>query len=97
MSGRLGVASAWSVAATIATSGALEALATQRTADSVRGLLDLAPQRATRVLPDGREDTVDTESLAVGDVILVRPGGRVGADGVAVGGASELDQAVSRA
>jgi hypothetical protein len=44
-------------------------------------LLDLAPQRATRVLPDGREDTVDTESLAVGDVILVRPGGQVGADG----------------
>jgi heavy metal translocating P-type ATPase len=75
-----------------ATSGALEALATQRTADSVRGLLDLAPERATRVLFDGREDTVDTASLAVGDVILVRPGGRVGADGVVVGGVSEVDQ-----
>ncbi|CAM5570159.1 Heavy metal translocating P-type ATPase OS=Streptomyces alboniger OX=132473 GN=CP975_30125 PE=3 SV=1 [Streptomyces alboniger] len=35
-----------------ATSGALEALATARTADSVRGLLDLAPATATRQAPD---------------------------------------------
>ncbi|MEK8169741.1 hypothetical protein NKH77_07860 [Streptomyces sp. M19] len=34
-----------------ATSGALEAVATARTADSVRGLLDLAPATATRLLP----------------------------------------------
>jgi hypothetical protein len=43
-----------------ATSGALESLATQRTADSVRGLLDLAPEQATRLLLDGREDALDT-------------------------------------
>ncbi|MCZ0991362.1 hypothetical protein O1M54_48055 [Streptomyces diastatochromogenes] len=41
-----------------ATSGALEALATARTADSVRGLLDLAPVTATRLRADGREETV---------------------------------------
>jgi heavy metal translocating P-type ATPase len=76
-----------------ATSGALESLATQRTADSVRGLLDLAPEQATRLLPDGREDALDTASLAVGDIILVRPGERVGADGEVVAGASEVDQA----
>ncbi|WP_248844837.1 heavy metal translocating P-type ATPase [Streptomyces griseorubiginosus] len=75
-----------------ATSGALEALATARTADSVRGLLDLAPTMATRVTHDG-EETVPTAELAVGDVLLVRPGERIGADGVVVDGASEADQA----
>ncbi len=76
-----------------ATSGALEALATARTADSVRGLLDLAPTTATRLLDDGTEETVATEDLAVGDTILIRPGERVGADGRVLDGASEVDQA----
>ncbi|KMS77662.1 metal ABC transporter ATPase [Streptomyces leeuwenhoekii] len=76
-----------------ATSGALEALATARTADSVRGLLDLAPATATRLTADGREETVPTAGLAVGDVLLVRPGERIGADGTVLDGTSEADQA----
>ncbi|WP_406509751.1 heavy metal translocating P-type ATPase [Streptomyces sp. NBC_00212] len=76
-----------------ATSGALEALATARTQDAVRGLLDLAPTVATRLADDGSEATVPTENLVVGDTILVRPGERVGADGRVLAGASEVDQA----
>ncbi|MFF4836664.1 heavy metal translocating P-type ATPase [Streptomyces sp. NPDC001315] len=76
-----------------ATSGALEAVATARTADSVRGLLDLAPSTATRLLPDGREETVAAEDLKIGDTVLVRPGERVGADGQVLDGASAVDQA----
>ncbi|MGW4226998.1 heavy metal translocating P-type ATPase [Streptomyces bauhiniae] len=76
-----------------ATSGALEAVATARTADSVRGLLDLAPATATRLLPDGTEETVDAGHLAVGDTVLVRPGERVGADGRVLDGTSDVDQA----
>lgn len=76
-----------------ATSGALEALATARTADSVRGLLDLAPATATLLDVDGGEVTVPVEKLAVGDTILVRPGERVGADGRVLDGASDVDQA----
>ncbi|GAB2888684.1 heavy metal translocating P-type ATPase [Streptomyces deserti] len=75
-----------------ATSGALEALATARTADSVRGLLDLAPTTATR-LTEGGEETVPTAELAVGDVLLIRPGERIGADGTVLDGVSEADQA----
>ncbi len=60
-----------------ATSGALEAVATQRTADSVRSLLDLT----------GEADTYE-----VGDEFVVRPGERIGGDGVVVDGASEVDQ-----
>jgi heavy metal translocating P-type ATPase len=76
-----------------ATSGALEALATARTEDSVRGLLDLAPDTATRLTDGGGEETVPAIELEVGDVVLVRPGERIAADGVVVGGASEVDQA----
>ncbi|MEV7686676.1 heavy metal translocating P-type ATPase [Streptomyces bungoensis] len=76
-----------------ATSGALEAIATARTADSVRGLLDLAPATATRLADDGTEETVPTGRLAVGEVVLVRPGERVGADGRVLDGTSEVDQA----
>ncbi|MFF3896928.1 HAD-IC family P-type ATPase [Streptomyces sp. NPDC001812] len=76
-----------------ATSGALEAVATARTADSVRGLLDLAPSTATRLLPDGTEESVDAARLKVGDTILVRPGERVGGDGQVLTGAGDVDQA----
>ncbi|MFI7006022.1 heavy metal translocating P-type ATPase [Streptomyces sp. NPDC050145] len=76
-----------------ATSGALEAFATARTADSVRGLLDLAPSTATRVAADGTEEVVPAARLAVGDLVLVRPGERIGGDGQVVDGASEVDQA----
>lgn len=76
-----------------ATSGAQEAYATKRTQDSVRALLDLAPERATLLDEDGTEREVDTAELAVGQVLVVRPGERIGADGMVVFGAGEVDQA----
>ncbi|MFE9098789.1 heavy metal translocating P-type ATPase [Streptomyces sp. NPDC007264] len=82
-----------------ATSGALEALAAARTADSVRSLLDLAPATATRLRAggtegtEGTEETVPTADLVVGDIVLVRPGERIGADGRVLDGTSEVDQA----
>lgn len=76
-----------------ATSGALEAVATKRTEDSVRGLLDLAPETATRITDSGVEEVVDTAVLDIGDVLMIRPGERIGGDGVVVDGASEVDQA----
>ncbi|WP_142106204.1 heavy metal translocating P-type ATPase [Pseudonocardia cypriaca] len=76
-----------------ATSGAVEAVVTRRTEESVRALLDLAPERATLLRDDGTETSVPVADLAVGDMVLVRPGERVGADGVVVSGTSEVDQA----
>jgi cation-transporting P-type ATPase J len=76
-----------------ATSGALEAVATRRTEDSVRGLLDLAPAQATRLTPDAGEEIIDAVELAVGDEILIRPGERIGADGTVTDGLSDVDQA----
>src|SRR5580692_1180958 len=76
-----------------ATSGALEAFLTQRTADSVRSLLDLAPESATVITESGDETVVDAAALSVGDMIVVRPGERIGGDGQVISGASDVDQA----
>jgi heavy metal translocating P-type ATPase len=76
-----------------ATSGALEAFLTQRTADSVRSLLDLAPESANAITESGEETVVDAATLSVGDIIVVRPGERIGGDGQVVSGASDVDQA----
>ncbi|AZM56645.1 cadmium-translocating P-type ATPase [Streptomyces sp. WAC 01529] len=76
-----------------AVSGALEALATRRTADSVRGLLDLAPAMALRLTEKGGEERVAAEALRIGDTVLVRPGERLPADGTVLDGGSEVDQA----
>ncbi|MEO7061895.1 MAG: heavy metal translocating P-type ATPase, partial [Lapillicoccus sp.] len=75
-----------------ATSGALEAWATRRTQESVTALLDLAPDQATVVAEDGGLTVVAAASVSVGQVVLVRPGERIPADGVVVDGNSEVDQ-----
>ena len=76
-----------------ATSGALEAFLTQRTADSVRSLLDLAPESATVITESGAETMVDAAALSIGDMIVVRPGERIGGDGEVISGASDVNQA----
>ncbi|MFP4303666.1 MAG: heavy metal translocating P-type ATPase [Rhodosalinus sp.] len=56
-------------------------------------LAALEVPRATR-LRDGAEETVSVAELAVGDLIRVKPGGRMPVDGVIVEGASELDRSL---
>ncbi|HKO34611.1 MAG TPA: HAD-IC family P-type ATPase, partial [Candidatus Limnocylindria bacterium] len=75
-----------------ATSGALEDVATARTEDSVRALLDLAPERATLVAEDGTETIVTAAELTIGDRFLVRPGERIPADASVSDGMSDVDQ-----
>ncbi len=56
-------------------------------------LTALEVPRATR-LRDGAEEVVGVADLAVGDMILVRPGGRMPVDGVIASGTSELDRSL---
>ena len=56
-------------------------------------LAALEVPRAVR-LADGVEETVSVGALVPGDLVLVRPGGRLPVDGVIVEGASELDRAL---
>ncbi|MBW0105968.1 heavy metal translocating P-type ATPase [Pseudonocardia sp. KRD291] len=73
-----------------ASSGALEAVMTARTRSSIDALLDLAPETATLVGPDGERE-VAAADLVVGDEVLVRPGERIPGDGAVLEGVSEVD------
>ena len=60
---------------------------------ALAALAELLPDEAERVTGDGVE-TVKVGDLVVGDVVLVRSGARVPADGVVVEGAAELDESM---
>ncbi len=80
------------VAVLFAVSDWLEAWTYDRARRSIRDLMEAAPQRAT-VLRNGAEVVVPVEDIAVGDVVLVRPGEKIPVDGVVVRGASAVDEA----
>ena len=61
--------------------------------EAIRALLDLAPPRAV-VIRDGHEMEVPTSEVAVGDLLLVRPGAKVAVDGTVEEGDSELDESM---
>jgi Cd2+/Zn2+-exporting ATPase len=59
---------------------------------SIESLIKLTPPKARRITPQGEEE-VATSLLAVGDVIRVRPGDNIAADGVIVAGHGSFNQA----
>jgi P-type Cu2+ transporter len=61
---------------------------------ALEALAELLPDEAERVAGDGTVTNVRIDELAVGDVVLVRPGSRVPADGTIVRGAAELDESM---
>ena len=70
----------------------LEELTVGRGRRAIQDLLNLLPQQVELRRPDGVQPASLAE-LRTGDVVLVRPGGRVPVDGVVVGGHSFIDQA----
>ena len=71
----------------------LEMKAVGQASDALSKLGELLPDEAERVTATGVEAVMLTD-LAAGDVVLVRSGGRVPADGVIVEGAAELDESM---
>jgi Cu+-exporting ATPase len=67
-----------------------EAKAKRSAGSALRALLSLGAKEAT-VVREGEEVRISADALAVGDVIVVRPGERVATDGVVVDGASALN------
>jgi Zn2+/Cd2+-exporting ATPase len=70
----------------------LEARSLVRARRAIRSLVTLAPDVAL-VRRDGREVTVPVESVAIGELLIVRPGERVPLDGVVASGLSTVNQA----
>ena len=61
--------------------------------EAIRALIDLAPPKAT-VVRDGMELEIPTSEVAVGDLLLIRPGAKVAVDGMVEDGASDLDESM---
>jgi len=72
----------------------LELRARGRTSQAIRQLLGLAPKTARRVHPDGREEDVALDAIAVGDTLRIRPGEKVPVDGRILEGQSALDESM---
>jgi Cu+-exporting ATPase len=72
----------------------LELRARQRTSGAIRALLNLAPQQAHRLAPDGTEKDVALDQVKPGDRLRIRPGERVPVDGVIREGASAVDESM---
>jgi len=60
---------------------------------ALAALAELLPDEAERII-DGEPETVSIASLGLGDLVLVRPGGRVPADGVITTGGAEMDESM---
>ena len=61
--------------------------------DAIRTLLDLAPPKAL-VIRDGEPVEIPTAEVAVGDLLLVRPGAKIAVDGVVEEGESDVDESM---
>lgn len=71
----------------------IEARSLDRARNAIRGLMDLAPERVTVQQDDGRWLEVAVAHVAIGSLVRVRPGERIGLDGEVVRGHSTIDQA----
>ncbi len=62
--------------------------------DALAALAALLPDEAERISSDGSTETVPVAELSLGDLVLVRSGSRVPADGEITEGAAELDESM---
>ena len=69
----------------------LETRAKGKTGDAIRKLMDLSPKTAS-VLREGTESEIPVEEVRVGDIIVVRSGGRIPVDGTVTKGRGAVDQ-----
>ena len=86
----------WGEGATIAflyaTSNLLESYTMEKTRQSIRGLMGLAPRDAL-VRRDGREDRLPVEELLLGDIVIIKAGEKIAIDGTVIEGTSSVNQA----
>lgn len=74
-----------------ALSGALETYTMQKSEKELSALMNLQPETALRINND-TEEVIFVENLIIGDLILIKPGERIPADGIVVSGKSSIDE-----
>lgn len=72
----------------------LELKARSQTSAAIRSLLQLSPKTARRIRENGTEEDIPLTHVHIGDLLRIRPGEKVPADGVIVEGESALDEAM---
>ena len=72
----------------------LELRAREQTGGAVRALLDLTPKMTKRLRPDGSDEDIPVDAVAVDDQLRVRPGEKIPVDGEVVQGRSSVDESL---
>jgi len=72
----------------------LEARARGRASQAIRNLMNLAPRTAHKITDKGEEIDIPADRLLEGDVVIVRPGERIPADGEVISGRSSVDESM---
>lgn len=72
----------------------LELRARSRTNNAIKSLLELAPNTALRIKPDGSEEEIHLDQVQVSDILRVKPGGKIPVDGEIVDGHSNVDESM---
>ncbi|WP_441927146.1 heavy metal translocating P-type ATPase [Paenibacillus sp. 2TAF8] len=70
-----------------------EAVAKGRSSQAIKSLIELAPREA-RVIRDGQEVLIPASYVAVGDLVLVKPGDSIPVDGIVEEGQSSVDESM---
>ena len=71
----------------------MEANAHNRTQGAIRLLLNLAPNKATKIT-NGKEEEIPVEEVVIGNLLRVKPGEKIPVDGVITEGASSIDESM---
>jgi Cu2+-exporting ATPase len=72
----------------------LELRARSKTNSAIKSLLELAPNTALRIKSDGSEEEIHLEQIQLGDLLRVKPGGKIPVDGTVMDGHSNVDESM---
>jgi len=71
----------------------LEALAKGKTSDAIKKLMSISPKTAI-VLRGKKEVQIQIDDVVLGDIIIVKPGGKIPVDGIIIEGTSSIDESM---
>ena len=72
----------------------LEAKAHSQTSGAIKELLKLAPTEAILVMPDGQDKVISIHNINKGDLLRVKPGGKIPVDGKITEGIASIDESM---